>query len=221
GMTHNVRGPARMATSTESFDDMGRLLVAAEVGPDEELCLEKFVGYGWSAQRSRPALIDQVVGAMAAAKLTGWEGLLAEQRQFLDNFWEGADVEVDGDVEIQQAVRFGLFHIMQAGARAEYRPIPAKGLTGKGEDGDTFWDTEMFVLPVLTYTLPGAAADALRWRYLVMDVAQDHAKELGLAGAAFPWRTIRRQETSGDWPAGTAAFHINAAIAYAAMKYID
>jgi alpha,alpha-trehalose phosphorylase len=79
----------------------------------------------------------------------------------------------------------------------------------------------MFVLPVLTYTLPGASADALRWRYLVMGLAQDHAKELGLAGAAFPWRTIRGQETSGYWPAGTAAFHINADIAYAVMKYID
>jgi len=221
GMAHNVHGPARMATSTESFDDLGRLLVAAEVGPDEELCLEKFVGYGWSEQRSRPALIDQVVGALAAAKLTGWDGLVAEQRQFLDEFWEGADVEVDGDVEIQQAVRFGLFHILQAGARTENRPIAAKGLTGTGYDGHIFWDTETFVLPVLTYTWPTAAADSLRWRCLTMDIAKEHAKELNLDGAAFPWRTIRGQECSGYWPAGTAAFHINADIAAAVVSYLD
>ena len=221
GMTHNVHGPARMATSTESFDDVGRLLVAAEVAPGEELCLEKFIGYGWSAQRSRPALIDQVAGAMAAAKLIGWEGMLAEQRQFLDEFWEGADVEVDGDVEIQQAVRFGLFHILQAGARTENRPIPAKGLTGTGYDGHIFWDTETFVLPVLTYTWPRAAADALRWRCMTMDIAKQHATELGLNGAAFPWRTIRGQECSGYWPAGTAAFHINADIAAAVVSYLD
>jgi alpha,alpha-trehalose phosphorylase len=221
GMTHNVHGPARMATSTESFDDLGRLLVAAEVAPGEELCLEKFIGYGWSAQRSRPALIDQVAGAMAAAKLIGWEGMVAEQRQFLDQFWEGADVEVDGDVEIQQAVRFGLFHILQAGARTENRPIPAKGLTGTGYDGHIFWDTETFVLPVLTYTWPNAAADALRWRYVTMDVAERRAAQLGLAGAAFPWRTIRGQECSGYWPAGTAAFHINADIAAAVVNYLD
>jgi len=220
-MAHEVTGPERMATTVESFPDIGRLMVAAEVAKGEELCLVKYLGYGWSSQRSRPALIDQVYGALAAAELTGWEGLLKEQRQYLDSFWEGADVEVDGDVEIQQAVRFGLFHIMQAGARAEYRPIPAKGLTGTGYDGHTFWDTEAFVLPVLTYTLPGAAADALRWRLLVMDVAKDHARELGLDGAAFPWRTIRGQECSGYWPAGTAAFHINADIAAAVIKYID
>ena len=114
----------------------------------------KYIGYGWSSQRSRPALIDQVVGALAGAHLTGWDGLLAEQRTYLDEFWDGADVEVDGDAEIQQAVRFGLFHILQAAARAEYRPIAAKGLTGSGYDGHTFWDTETYVLPVLTYTHP-------------------------------------------------------------------
>ena len=73
-------------------------------------------------------------------------------------------------MEIQQAVRFGLFHILQAGARAEQRPIPAKGLTGTGYDGHTFWDTETFVLPVLTYTHPTAVADALRWRAMTLDI---------------------------------------------------
>jgi alpha,alpha-trehalose phosphorylase len=221
GMSHQVSGPSRMVVTTESYPDLGRVLVAAEAAPGEDLRLVKYLGYGWSSQRSRPALVDQVRGALAAAELTGWEGLLAEQRSFLDNFWEGADVEVDGDVEIQQAVRFGLFHILQAGARAENRPIPAKGLTGTGYDGHTFWDTETFVLPVLTYTMPTAAADALRWRYLVLDEAKAHARELGLAGAAFAWRTIRGKECSGYWPAGTAAFHINADIAYAVVKYLD
>ena len=221
GMYHVISGPDRMSVTSESFPDLGRLMIAAEVGAGEPLRLEKFLGYGWSSQRSRPALIDQVSGALAAAQLTGWQGLLDEQRKYLDTFWEGADVEVDGDVEIQQAVRFGLFHIMQSGARAEYRPIPAKGLTGTGYDGHTFWDTETFVLPVLTYTLPTAAADALRWRSMVIDTARSHARELGLDGAAFPWRTIRGQETSGYWPAGTAAFHINADIAAAAVNYVD
>jgi alpha,alpha-trehalose phosphorylase len=220
-MAHEVTGPKRMAVSAESFDDVGRLTVAAEVAQGEELRLVKYLGYGWSSVRSRSALVDQVAGALAAAELVGWDGLLAEQRKFLDAFWEGADVMVDGDVEVQQAVRFGLFHILQAGARAEQRPIPAKGLTGTGYDGHTFWDTEGFVLPVLTYTHPSAAADALRWRYLTLDIARDHAAELGLAGAAFAWRTIHGEECSGYWPAGTAAFHINADIAHAVVNYLD
>jgi alpha,alpha-trehalose phosphorylase len=221
GMSHEVHGPSRMTVTSEAFPDLGRLLVAAEVGAGESLRVVKYLGYGWSSQRSRPALADQVTAALAAAELTGWEGLLAEQRSYLDSFWEGADVEVEGDVEIQQAVRFGLFHILQAGARAERRCIPAKGLTGTGYDGHTFWDTEAFVLPVLIYTHPAAAADALRWRYLVIDEARSIARELGLDGAAFPWRTIRGEECSGYWPAGTAAFHINADIAAAVGRYLD
>ncbi len=221
GMSHDITGPKRMAVNVESYADMGRLIVAAEVAHGEDLRLVKYLGYGWSSARSRPALVDQVAGALAAAELTGWDGLLAEQRSFLDAFWEGADVEVDGDVQIQQAVRFGLFHILQAGARAEQRPVPAKGLTGTGYDGHTFWDTETFVLPVLTYTHPSAAADTLRWRAMTLDIARDHAAELGLDGAAFPWRTINGEECSGYWPAGTAAFHINADIAAAVVNYLD
>jgi alpha,alpha-trehalose phosphorylase len=220
-MSHEIAGPERMALDIESFPDTARLTVAAEVPQGQELCITKYLGYGWSSVRSRPALVAQVSGAIAAAELTGWDGLLREQREFLDAFWEGADVEVDGDVEIQQAVRFGLFHILQAGARAEQRPIPAKGLTGTGYDGHTFWDTETFVLPVLTYTHPSAAADALRWRAITLDTARAHAAELGLNGAAFAWRTIHGEECSGYWPAGTAAFHINADIAAAVVKYLE
>src|SRR5213079_3069735 len=128
-------------------------------------------------------------------------------------------VEIDGDAELQQAVRFSLFHTLQAGARAEQRAIAAKGLTGPGYDGHAFWDTETFVLPVLTYTVPRAARDALRWRHRTLDLAQQRASLLGLAGAAFPWRTIRGQECSGYWPAGVAAFHINADIAHAVERY--
>jgi alpha,alpha-trehalose phosphorylase len=127
---------------------------------------------------------------------------------------------VHGDAELQQAVRFALFHTLQAGARAEQRAIAAKGLTGPGYDGHTFWDTESFVLPVLSYTAPEAAADALRWRHSTLDLAIERAAQLGLAGAAYPWRTIRGQECSSYWPAGTAAYHIGADIASAVVRYV-
>src|SRR5947209_5120821 len=129
------------------------------------------------------------------------------------------DHEIDGDPESQQAVRFGMFHLLQSSARAERRAIPAKGLTGTGYDGHAFWDTEGYVCHVLSYTLPHAVADALRWRESTIDLAKERAAELGLAGAAFPWRTIRGQECSAYWPAGTAAWHINADIAMAFERY--
>ncbi|WP_433324720.1 glycoside hydrolase family 65 protein [Spirillospora sp. CA-294931] len=221
GMSHDVEGPDDMAVDAESSPDIGRVTISTRLEPGQKLRVVKYMAYGWSSRRSRPALHDQVVGALAAARHTGWEGLLKEQRDYLDDFWCGADVEIEGDAEVQQAVRFGLFHILQAGARAERRMIPAKGLTGPGYDGHTFWDTETFVLPVLTYTHAGAAADALAWRHMTLPLARERATQLGLAGAAFPWRTIRGQECSGYWPAGTAAFHINADIADAVVRYLD
>ena len=130
-------------------------------------------------------------------------------------------MEIDGDTEVQQAVRFALFHVLQAGARAETKPIPAKGLTGPGYDGHAFWDTETFVLPVLTLTAPEAAANALRWRHYTLPMAIERAAEHGRKGALFPWRTIAGQACSAYWPAGTAAFHINADIADAVIRYVD
>ena len=179
----------------------------------------KFLAYGWSSERSVPAVRDQIVAALTQARHTGWDGLLAEQRTHLDEFWQRADVELEGDDDLQLAVRFALFHTLQAGTRAERRAIAAKGLTGRGYDGHTFWDTERFVLPVLTYTVPDAARDALRWRHSTLELARQRAAQLGLRGAAFPWRTIHGEECSGYWPAGTAAFHIGADIADAVVRY--
>jgi alpha,alpha-trehalose phosphorylase len=218
-MDHVIEGPSGTEAAAESFDDLVRVLVTADLVQGEPLRIVKLLGYGWSSQRSLPAIIDQVAAALAEARHHGWDGLMAEQRAYLDEFWDRADVEIDGDAELQLAVRFGLFHMLQAGARAENRAIAAKGLTGPGYEGHTFWDTETFVLPVLTYTVPWAARDALRWRHRTLGLAREHASSLGLKGAAFAWRTIRGQECSGYWPAGTAAFHINADIADAVLRY--
>ncbi|PZS21825.1 MAG: family 65 glycosyl hydrolase [Acidimicrobiales bacterium] len=220
-MDHVIEGPPSMQAATESFADLARVTVTTTLEPGQVLRLVKFVTYGWSAERSLPAVRDQVVAALTGAVKTGWEELVHEQRAYLDDFWERADVELDGDPGIQHAVRFGLFHVLQAGARAEGRAIPAKGLTGPGYDGHAFWDTETFVLPVLTYTAPQAVADALRWRHSTLPLARERASQLGFKGAAFPWRTITGAECSSYWPAGTAAFHINADIAHAASRYMN
>ena len=219
GMDHLIDGPDGTEVDAESSPDVGRVAVTADILKGTRLRIVKFLAYGWSSQRSVAAIRDQVVAALSEARHTGWDGLLASQRQYLDDFWARADVELDGDIELQQAVRFGLFHTLQAGARAERRAIAARGLTGTGYDGHTFWDTERFVLPMLTYTAPDAAGDALRWRHETLPLARERAAQLGLDGAAFPWRTIRGQECSGYWPAGTAGFHIAGAIADAVARY--
>ncbi|UQU62714.1 family 65 glycosyl hydrolase [Couchioplanes caeruleus] len=221
GMDHVVEAPGDYDEETDVRGDWARTTVVTVLRPGERLRITKFLGYAWSSTRSPQALRDQVAGALNGARYAGWDGLAAQQRAYLDDFWDAADVEIDGDPVLQQAVRFGLFHVLQAGARAERRAIGAKGLTGPGYDGHAFWDTEGFVLPLLTYIAPHAAADVLRWRHSILDQARHRARTLGLAGAAFPWRTIHGEECSAYWPAGTAALHLNAVIARAADRYRD
>ena len=219
-MDHVVDGPGSTEVQAESFPHLGRVTVTAALEAGQRLRLVKFVAYGWSGTRSLPAVRDQADAALAGARVTGWDGLISEQRAYLDAFWDRADVELDGDAEIQQAVRFSLFHVLQAGARAEGRAIAAKGLTGPGYDGHCFWDTEAYVLPVLTYAAPETVAHALRWRHSTLPLATERARQLGFAGAAFPWRTIHGEGCSGYWPAGMAAVHVNADIADAVIRYL-
>ncbi|HEY5303293.1 MAG TPA: glycosyl hydrolase family 65 protein [Acidimicrobiales bacterium] len=219
-MDHVVKGPRSTEVVAECFEDLGRVTIAVALKPGELLTIVKYVTYGWSGVRSKKALRDQVDAALVVASSTGWEGLLEEQRRFLTDFWDRADVEIDGDDEIQQSARFSLFHVLQSGARAERRAIPAKGLTGTGYDGHAFWDSETFVLSVLTYTLPEATLHALTWRYDTLAAAKTRASYLGLRGANFPWRTITGEACSAYWPAGTAAFHVNADVADAVIRYV-
>lgn len=219
-MHNDVTGTPRLRTSVDASPDAARFVVTDSLAPGDRLRLVKLVAYGWSRQRSVPALRDQVAAALEGARGAGWDGLLAAQRAYLDDFWSRADVELRGDPELQQAVRFALFHLLQASARAERRALPAKGLTGTGYEGHAFWDTETFVLPVLVHTTPTAAADALAWRKATLPAARKRAAELHLRGAAFPWRTIHGEECSGYWPAGTAAFHVNADVADAVIRFV-
>jgi trehalose/maltose hydrolase-like predicted phosphorylase len=219
GMDHLVDGPGEVIVESTATEDWARTTFVCTLEPGQRLRIVKLLAYGWSSLRSTAALRDQVAAALTSARHTGLEALLAEQRAYLDEFWDGADIRVEGDPAVQQAARFALFHVLQTGARGEGRCLPAKGLTGPGYDGHTFWDSEAYLLPVLTYTQPLAAADALRWRHSTLDLAKERAATLGLRGAAFPWRTIHGQECSGYWPAGTAAFHVNADIAAAVTRY--
>ncbi len=220
-MDHVVTGTPKLNIVCQSSPDSARVVATDVLEPGQRLQLIKLVAYGWSRERTRPAMRDQVAAALHSARTAGWDALLAEQHKYLDAFWSTADVELEGDPELQQAVRFALFHVLSAAARGEGRAIPAKGLTGTGYDGHTFWDTDSFIVPVLVHTAPQAAADALRWRHSTLETAKARARDLGLAGAAFPWRTIHGEECSGYWPASTAAFHVNADVAAAVLRYVN
>jgi alpha,alpha-trehalose phosphorylase len=220
GMDHVIEGPPERRETVDVEDDLGRVTISVRLEPGEKLVVTKLLAYHWSSRQTVEWLRDQVEGSLENALAEGWDGLALQQREFLDGWWARSDIEIDGDLEIQQALRFALFHLLQAGARSEGRAIAAKGLTGNGYDGHAFWDTETFVLSVLTYLEPRVSRDALAWRASTLPLARERAHELGLPGAILPWRTIRGEECSGYWPAGLGAMHVNADVADAVRRYV-
>ncbi|WP_435825935.1 glycoside hydrolase family 65 protein [Micromonospora zamorensis] len=221
-VSHLLEGPDTVTTTGDCTPDRVRLTVTGRLHPGERLRLTKFAAYEWASVDGTPAdeLAALVVAEADAARADGFDALLTDQRAALDAAWQVADVQLDGDQDLQQAVRFGMFHLIQAGRPDSERTISAKGLTGNGYDGHVLWDTESYVLPVLTYLAPAVARSALTWRHAHLPEARERARELRLTGATFPWRTIGGRESSGYWPAGTAALHVNADIADAVLRYL-
>lgn len=186
----------------------------------ETVRLEKFAAYHTSTGVPVSELADRCDRTLDRALRLGVEELYAEQRAWFDEFWRTADVRVTGDDAVQQAVRFNLFCLAQASARADAHGIAAKGVTGSGYEGHYFWDTEIYVVPFLTYTQPRMARNALHFRRKMLPAARVRASEMAQSGALFPWRTINGEEASAYYAAGSAQMHINGDIVYALMKYV-
>ena len=217
---HEVETVDDVAMSTDVSDDSSRAVYHVHATPGSPLRLTKMAAYHTSAQVPSSELVERCSRTLARARERGLEDLQRTQRSWYDHFWYRSDVEVEGPVETQQAIRFNLFQLAQASARAETAGIAAKGVTGSGYSGHYFWDTETYVLPFLTYTMPQVARNALRFRYSLLDKARERAQYLSVKGALYPWRTINGEEASAYYEAGTAQYHINADIAHALVKYV-
>ena len=210
--------------------DFGQVAFTIEARAGCPIQLTKYMVYHASQTAGAEELCGRAEWTMDRVVNQGFPQLLASQEHYMDDFWRRSDVRIKdiredrikrSTVEIQQAIRFNLFHILQASARAEDTGVPAKGLTGQAYEGHYFWDTEIYLLPFLTYTSPRIARNLLAFRYKMLPQARTRAKELGHRGAMFPWRTINGEEASAYYAAGTAQYHINADIMYALRKYVQ
>jgi len=203
----------------DCIEDRGRVVFHTRLERGEKLEIVKLLAYHHSDRADAGELRFRTNRTLDRAIGIGYEDLAREQRARVDEFWETSDVEIGDAPEIQQTVRFNLFQTLQATARAEGFGVPAKGLTGLGYEGHYFWDTEIYVLPFLVYTRPHVARSLLEHRHAQLDQARERAREVGQKGALFPWRTIDGREASAYYAAGTAQYHINADVTFAAQRY--
>jgi alpha,alpha-trehalose phosphorylase len=226
---HTLESSCAHSYEASCAPDFGQIAFTVDAKPGCPIQLTKYMVYHSSQTASANELCGRAEWTMDRVVTHGFPQLIASQEHYMDDFWRRSDVRIKdisehrarrSTVEIQQAIRFNLFHILQASARAEETGVPAKGLTGQAYEGHYFWDTEIYVLPFLTYTFPQIARNLLFFRYKMLPQARARAKELGHRGAMFPWRTISGEEASAYYAAGTAQYHINADIMYALRKYV-
>ena len=220
GIDHRFEADCPVSVGNRDGAD-GSPEYALEARPGSVMRLEKFAVYHTTAEGSSADLGSLVAADLDRAVSEGFDAARTAQRAYLDEFWERADVRIDGDDAVQQAVRWNLFQLAQATLRTDGLGVPAKGLTGPGYDGHYFWDVEIYVQPFLTYTYPEIARRLLVFRHGMLDAARRQARVVGERGALFPWRTINGEEASGYFPASTAQYHIDADIAYALRRYVQ
>ena len=219
GIDHALESDAPVAVEASTGEDSATVLVLTDLEAGQALRLSKFAAYHWGDATEGPRLAGRVRRTLDRAMRDGYAATELAQRRLVDEFWRRSDVEVEGPGDIQLAVRFNLFQLMQATARAEGLGVPAKGMTGRGYEGQYFWDMEIYVVPFLAHTTPQWAKQLLEFRVRTLDAARKRAREVGHGGALYPWRTITGEEASAWYASGTAQYHINADIAYAMHQY--
>ncbi len=245
---HQIDTPAPYDVVAEAEPNEAAAVASFQLATGQTIRITKFIAYHTSryyadADADGPDLDDaeelvvRCNRSLDRVEHEGFDALVAAQTDWLADFWERSDVELHpaGSDETpestgeramraradQQAMRWNLFQLAQASAQTGEQGIAAKGVTAGGYEGHYFWDTEMYVVPFLAYTAPEAARQLLRFRWQMLPVARQRARALNQVGALYPWRTINGEEASAYYAAGTAQYHINAAVAFALRRYVE
>lgn len=196
--------------------------------PEKTIAVEKIVTLFTSRETDNPiaAALEKLAdepryATLLAAHIAAWEQV-----------WQNSDIVIEGDRLSQLSVRYNLFQLLAAAPRQDDRvSIPPKTLSGFAYRGHIFWDTEIFILPFLSYTQPAIARNLLTYRYHTLPGARRKAQEAGYQGAMFAWESATTgDEVTPRWVpdangglvriwCGDIEVHITADIAYAVWHY--
>jgi kojibiose phosphorylase len=198
----------------------------------ETACITNYLSFYTTLGTSREKTKKQAIKTVSQCVKKGFEQLLKEHKKEWGRKWSRALVEIEGDEEIEKAVRFNIYHLLIA-ANIDFsdNSIGAKALTGEGYRGHIFWDTEIFCLPFFIYTYPTIAKNILMYRYHRLNQAREIAINKGFKGAMFPWESAETgHETTPSWykdsegriqrvMTGDQEHHITADIAFSILNY--
>lgn len=234
------------AREEPGFIVIDRRMIAQEyqitIPAGSTLCVEKLSSVYTSRDRDSEGLScdelhDKALAGHEAACELGYDELLSESAAaWARKVWDNIPVTIDAENEFDQlAMRFAQYHLhVMTPAHDNRMNIGAKGLSGEGYKGHTFWDTEMFILPYFIYSAPEIAKSLEEYRFLSLPGAHKKAGGNGYEGAQFPWESawIDDGEVTPVWGAadivtglptkiwsGFIEQHITADVAYGAWEY--
>lgn len=189
-----------------------------EIAENETVTLVKYTVFADSVRHDdcKAAAQSEMQKALSVTLDAHYEA----QKKYLEIFWDQSSLEIEGDDDLCIATKYNIYQLLQSVSKDKYGDIAAKGLSGEGYEGHYFWDTEMYMQPFFTLTNPQLSKNLVAYRHSTLDAARENARILGhKKGALYPWRTIMGKECSGYFPSGTAQYHIDGDIAYAAIAY--
>ncbi|NQU45333.1 family 65 glycosyl hydrolase [bacterium] len=226
---HRVASAMRL-TGSESISEAktdGQSInaeVSIRLRPGQTSVIDRVVVH---ATEKDPAVSDgqiwtRVLGLARAYRKITWEGHLAEHQRYWEHVWDSMNLEIDGDPENEQGLRFSIFQLHQTyhGVDPSLN-VSAKGLTGEEYNGYTWWDTETYCLPFYMFNNPQAARNLLRYRYGTLPQAVERGKEKGCKGARYPMCTIDGTEACGTWQHGDLEIHVSVAVAFGIWHFVN
>jgi kojibiose phosphorylase len=220
------------AVSTTADDVRASAVAAVKLARDGEVTFDKLTTV--YTTRDTPEVLDSAQRKLAQTLAAGYDALLSAHEAAWQRCWEAVDIQIEGDEAAQIGLRFATYHVVIAAPQHDENvSVGAKTLSGLGYKGHVFWDTELFMLPPFTLTIPRIARNMLMYRFNRLDGARRKAKENGFKGAMFPWEsTDTGLETTPQWSdpfppdghririwTGDNEQHISTDIAYAVIQY--
>ena len=223
-----VEGEDAPLVSLQNADSSPTLQTTFQSTPGKTVAIEKIV----TMFTSRESQIPIAAALQRLADEPRYTTLLAAHITAWDQVWQNSDIIIEGDRHAQLSVRYNLFQLLAVAPRHDDKvSIPPKTLSGFAYRGHIFWDTEIFILPLLTCTQPDLARNLLTYRYHTLPGARRKAQEAGYQGAMFAWESANTgDEVTPRWVpdangelvriwCGDLEVHITADVAYAVLHY--
>jgi len=202
-----------------------------ELAENETVIIDKLAAV--CTQRDQKDVYQACLENLKEFKEKGFESELTEHIAIYKKMWSQADLIIEGDSKMQQALRYNIFQLMSTPSSDDSKTnVGAKLLHGEEYGGHAFWDTELFVLPFFNWIFPDTAQNLVEYRYNLLDKAKENARLNGYQGAKYPWESADTgEEECPAWtiePDGTCyrcyvadyEHHVTAAVSLGMANYV-